>query len=109
MFFEATYDTRATLCLFGMEIIGKISEQMLKSILGPLFIKCESPRGPLSREKNILLYFFELFRYFSSENMGWSFDKYSVAAIVSTRDHQIPPKYGPGPDEMDGPVFVVRK
>ena len=41
--------------------------------------------------------------------MGWSFDKYSVAAIVSTRDHQIPPKYGPGPDKMDGPVFEVRK
>lgn len=40
--------------------------------------------------------------------MGWSFDKYSVAAIVSTRDHQIPPKYGPDPNEMDGLVFVVR-
>ena len=36
---------------FEMKLLGKISEQMLKSILGPLFIKCESPRGPLSREK----------------------------------------------------------
>ena len=61
MFFEATYDTRATLCLFEMNLLGKISEQMLKSILGPLFIKCESPRGPLSREK----YTFVLFWTFS--------------------------------------------